>query len=270
MTNDCLRADYPFAGKYVVEQDKYLFEFCPDHPNANKWGYVQQHRLVMERKIGRYLQKNECVHHKDENKKNNCIGNLQLVSKAEHMAIHQKLRHDAKFPQVTCELVADALSTGGLKKAAKILGVSQETIRRNFPELVSPYKRRSPADLNSPDLVEKLRDLAQDETIGEKEAAKILGCCGSSIHNLCEKNGIVWVKKCNRERPVYGYDRKTKQDDPMLVEKVKQCAENDGVSMEAAQDIIGVSVATIRRVLKNNNIVWKNKGYYSYPREGDK
>jgi len=46
-----------------------------------------EHRLVMEKMIGRYLLPNEVVHHKDKNGKNNHPSNLQLFSEnGEHLA----------------------------------------------------------------------------------------------------------------------------------------------------------------------------------------
>lgn len=58
----------------------------PDHPLANG-GYIQEHRLVMEEKIGRHLRKGEVVHHIDGDSLNNHPDNLQLfASNAEHLA----------------------------------------------------------------------------------------------------------------------------------------------------------------------------------------
>jgi hypothetical protein len=52
-----------------------------------------QHRIVMERMIGRKLKKNEVVHHIDENKKNNDPKNLLLFkNQSEHASYHIKLR----------------------------------------------------------------------------------------------------------------------------------------------------------------------------------
>jgi len=45
---------------------------------ASKEGYVLEHRLVMARRLGRPLRKNETVHHIDGNTQNNADANLQL------------------------------------------------------------------------------------------------------------------------------------------------------------------------------------------------
>lgn len=70
----------------------YRYVYCPNHPHALKncanAGYVMEHRLVMERHIGRYLSEDEVVHHKDRNRLNNDISNLQLMTIAEHSRLH--------------------------------------------------------------------------------------------------------------------------------------------------------------------------------------
>lgn len=50
--------------------------------------YVREHRLVMERTLGRKLNSNELVHHKDKNKLNNNPDNLELMSFSEHARHH--------------------------------------------------------------------------------------------------------------------------------------------------------------------------------------
>lgn len=65
----------------------YFQVYAPDHPRCNKRGYVLEHRLVMEKKIGRYLEPQEVVHHIDDNPSNNCPDNLQLFpNNAEHIS----------------------------------------------------------------------------------------------------------------------------------------------------------------------------------------
>ena len=50
------------------------------------------HRVVMENFLGRKLDENEHVHHKDGNPENNDISNLQLISNSEHLKEHYKNR----------------------------------------------------------------------------------------------------------------------------------------------------------------------------------
>lgn len=68
----------------------YKYILFPEHPKATKAGYVLEHRLIMEKHIGRYLNENECVHHINENTLDNRIENLEVVSPAEHVKIHHK------------------------------------------------------------------------------------------------------------------------------------------------------------------------------------
>ena len=51
---------------------------------------VYEHRHLMEIKLGRKLQRNECVHHINGNCKDNSIENLQVLSNKEHMRLHKK------------------------------------------------------------------------------------------------------------------------------------------------------------------------------------
>lgn len=65
-----------FMTKYT---SRYVHVKVEDHPFARK-GYILEHRLVMEKKIGRYLTPVEVVHHLDMDKTNNNINNLVLCA----------------------------------------------------------------------------------------------------------------------------------------------------------------------------------------------
>lgn len=68
---------------------QYLCEFSPSNPRATKEGYVYTHVLMAEKKLGRYLKQEECVHHIDEDKHNNDIDNLMIFKTvADHTAFH--------------------------------------------------------------------------------------------------------------------------------------------------------------------------------------
>jgi hypothetical protein len=73
-----------------IKRSGYLYIFKPDHPNAGKQGYVAEHRLIMEKKLKRFLRKEEVVHHINQDVTDNRIKNLELF--ASH-GQHTKLAH---------------------------------------------------------------------------------------------------------------------------------------------------------------------------------
>ena len=66
------------AGGRIIDKDGYVLLKADGHPHANSNGYVREHRLVMEQKLGRYLLPEEVVHHLNGQKADNRLANLQL------------------------------------------------------------------------------------------------------------------------------------------------------------------------------------------------
>ena len=52
---------------------------------------IDEHRLIMEKHLGRRLSPNETVHHIDGNVDNNDISNLRLMDKKTHAKLHYNL-----------------------------------------------------------------------------------------------------------------------------------------------------------------------------------
>ena len=69
----------------------YVGIHAPDHPNKTKKGFMSEHRLVMEKKLGRKLLSSEHTHHKNENRKDNKPENLEIVSYSQHCKKHRKI-----------------------------------------------------------------------------------------------------------------------------------------------------------------------------------
>ena len=67
----------------IVNKDGYIQLYLPENQNATLGGYVLEHRKVMSDFIGRSLISSETVHHKNGNRSDNRIENLELWSKAQ-------------------------------------------------------------------------------------------------------------------------------------------------------------------------------------------
>lgn len=75
-----------------IENDYYVYPPNKDgrvraiHKETKKT--VSYPRLIMENYLGRYLKKNEDVHHRDEDTTNNDIKNLEVIDHVEHEKHH--------------------------------------------------------------------------------------------------------------------------------------------------------------------------------------
>lgn len=99
---------------------------CPDHPFRDQDDFVFEHRLVAERYLlddrnsiivngKKYLSPDYVVHHKDFNRLNNSVENLQVMEKNEHQKLHTKLN-----PQLTDPVSGKFVKNVDVLKAKKI------------------------------------------------------------------------------------------------------------------------------------------------------
>lgn len=71
----------------IIDGGGYVRIFLPEHPKAFKNGQYLEHRHVVEKALGRYLEADEHVHHINHVRTDNRLENLVLMSQSEHARI---------------------------------------------------------------------------------------------------------------------------------------------------------------------------------------
>ena len=78
-------------------QNGYIVIRAPEHPRSVN-GYIFEHILIMEAMLGRYLTKEEVVHHINEDKKDNRPENLMLFKNDnDHKKYHAFMRREKEY-----------------------------------------------------------------------------------------------------------------------------------------------------------------------------
>lgn len=80
--------DHPnWKGGKRYNHNGYIEVLMPEHHRARGNGYVFEHIIVLENKIGRRLNSDEHTHHLDGNKSNNDPDNLVVLKASEHSVV---------------------------------------------------------------------------------------------------------------------------------------------------------------------------------------
>lgn len=80
-----------WRGGRFINSKGYVMILKPDHPRAVQ-GYVKEHILVLEKKLGRPLRSEEVPHHRNRVKTDNRPENLDVLVQEIHGKLHQRFR----------------------------------------------------------------------------------------------------------------------------------------------------------------------------------
>jgi HNH endonuclease len=81
-----------WKGGRIIDSNGYVKIWKPEHPYCQSDGYVFEHRLVLEEKLGRYLTEEEQTHHINHNRKDNRPENLMVIDSHEHGRLHATIK----------------------------------------------------------------------------------------------------------------------------------------------------------------------------------
>ena len=85
------------GGRRIESGSGYILIYSPEHPFPNSDKYVYEHRLIMEKYLGRFLKRTEHIHHINGKPADNRIENLKLCSRGASDHIRQHIhRHNPK------------------------------------------------------------------------------------------------------------------------------------------------------------------------------
>ena len=80
-----------------MKNGNYILVIAPDNSPGKKYRgrYCSEHVLVYWQHFGILPNNDEIIHHKDGNKRNNNINNLELMKRSEHAKMHQLSKGEA-------------------------------------------------------------------------------------------------------------------------------------------------------------------------------
>lgn len=187
-----------WKGGKVLDKDGYILIHKP-------YGYVREHRLIMESHLGRALDPKEVVHHINKNKRDNRIENLLLYSSnGEHLQEELKNKcpkwsaagrkkialaiHKDRF-HVSPHFDVSQLYNSGLtmRKIGKMVGCTPERIHKELVRL--KVRLRKLTDLPRKKVRAMLK-IHPTPVVAEKLGVKI-----GSLYAFLQKNGIPTSRK---------------------------------------------------------------------------
>jgi hypothetical protein len=134
-----------WKGGRRMRRDGYILVYSPGHPFASK-NFVLEHRIVMEKHIGRYLAPQETVHHTNRVRSDNRIENLLLTDRRNHMKHHAGEKRPRWKPKISRAALAVLYLVDGLtvSECGKKIGISHAAMYRHFKEFRIGTRKANP------------------------------------------------------------------------------------------------------------------------------
>lgn len=170
----------------------YMMVLAPGHKYASQRGYVLEHRYVMEKHIGRYLEPHEHVHHINGNKLDNRIENLVVISHLQHIRNHVGPK-GAKWQLLDDEKwMEEQLNNGrNNRQIGKTIGCSEFAVAASFERLGIKAIRHGPQKVKFKELRDKQWIKEKSATMSQTEIARLLGCDRELVRKFQKAHGIV-------------------------------------------------------------------------------
>lgn len=174
----------------------YVFVIYRDHPYCRKRGKILFHRLVVENKIGRYLTREESVHHVDGDRSNNDPDNLVLTTTGEHYKTYHR---DSHKPRVCANCGDDFLPEwNDRENRPSPARYCSDACRSAAKKKNTSRSMRTARRIHNVD-PEELRELVWK--LPTSQIARRLGVSDNAVAKWCKKYGIdkpprgYWAKK---------------------------------------------------------------------------
>lgn len=134
--------NHNYKGGSIASNGYKLIYVGKDHHLADVRGYAYEHRIEIEKKVGRRLLPGELVHHKDGVKINNCHDNIELKkSTAHHFVEHRKKGSKLKLPDEPNPIVLCDCGCGETFSKFDSYGRPRKYISGHNPPLATTQKK---------------------------------------------------------------------------------------------------------------------------------
>ena len=170
----------------------------PNHPNANKRGHVLEHRLVMEKTLGRYLTKSEKVHHINGDPSDNRPENLVVLSHRVHLRQHMCKAGENQTLLENKEWLSDQHTHGfNTNEIAATIGCGAQAVRHALHRfgIRVIVNENGHIPQKYPQVHNKAWLEEQTANFPQREIARMVGCTARLIHTMQKTFGIKSVHK---------------------------------------------------------------------------